>query len=66
MIEHGVGITCRILSMLSAGRSHPNRVWLPHPAVASRATYRRHLGAPVEFTAPRRRWRSIGAISNCR
>ena len=53
MIEHGVGITCRILSMLSAGRSHPNRVWLPHPAVASRATYRRHLGAPVEFTAPR-------------
>ena len=53
MIEHGVGITCRILSMLSAGRSHPNRVWLPHPAVGSRATYRRHLGAPVEFTAPR-------------
>ena len=52
MIEHGVGITCRILSMLSAGRSHLNRVWLPHPAVASRTTYRRHLGAPVEFTAP--------------
>ena len=52
MIEHGVGITCRILSMLSVGRSHPSRVWLPHPAVASRATYRRHLGAPVEFKAP--------------
>ena len=52
MIEHGVGITSRILSMLSAGRSHLNRVWLPHPAVASRATYRRHLGAPVEFEAP--------------
>ena len=52
MIEHGVGITCRILSMLSAGRSHLSRVWLPHPAVASRASYRRHLGAPVEFKAP--------------
>src|SRR5262245_28182598 len=52
MIEHGVGITGRILGMLSAGRSHLRQVWLPHPAVASRATYRRHLGAPVEFTAP--------------
>jgi AraC-like DNA-binding protein len=51
MIEHGVGITCRIVSMLSAGRSHLNRVWLPHPAVGSRATYRGHLGAPVEFRA---------------
>ena len=52
MTEHGVGIARRILSMLSAGRSHLHRVWLPHPAVASRATYRRHLGAPVEFEAP--------------
>jgi len=50
--EHGVGITCRILSMLSAGRSHVNRVWLPHTAVASEARYRRHLGARVEFNAP--------------
>jgi len=52
MIEHGVGITCRILSMLSGGRSRLNRVWLPHPAVATRATYRRHFGAPVVFEAP--------------
>ena len=52
MIEHGVGITSRIVSMLAAGRSHLNQVWLPHPPVASRATYRRHLGAPVEFDAP--------------
>jgi AraC-like DNA-binding protein len=51
-VEHGVGITYRILSMLSAGQCHPKRVWLPHPAVASRATYRRHLGAPIEFKAP--------------
>jgi AraC-like DNA-binding protein len=52
MIEHGVGITWRILSMLCAGRSHLNQVWLPHPAVGSRSSYRRHLGAPVEFKAP--------------
>jgi AraC-like DNA-binding protein len=52
MIEHGVGITSRIVSMLSAERTHLNQVWLPHAAVASRATYRRHLGAPVEFRAP--------------
>jgi AraC-like DNA-binding protein len=52
MIEHGVGITCRILRMLSAGRSHLEKVWLPHPAVASRATYRRHLDAPAVFDAP--------------
>ena len=51
MVEHGVGITSRILRMLSGGRSRPNHVWLPHPAVASRATYRRHLAAPVEFRA---------------
>ncbi len=52
VIEHGVGITCRILSMLSTGRSRLRRVWLPHPAAASQASYRRHLGAPVEFKAP--------------
>ena len=52
MIEHGVGITCRILTMLSAGRSHLTQVWLPHPAIASRATYRRHLGAPGGVQGP--------------
>jgi AraC-like DNA-binding protein len=52
-IEHGVGITWRIVSMLSAGRSRLRRVWLPHPAVAPRASYRQHLGAPVEFNATR-------------
>ena len=52
-IEHGLGITCRIVSMLTAGRSGPIRAWLPHPPVAPRATYRRHLGVPVEFGAPR-------------
>jgi AraC-like DNA-binding protein len=52
MIEHGVGITGRILHMLTAERGHLQRVWLPHHAIASRATYRRHLRAPVEFEAP--------------
>jgi AraC-like DNA-binding protein len=52
MVEHGVGITSRILHLLSAGRIQLDRVWLPHPAVASRATYRRHLGAPIEFRSP--------------
>jgi AraC-like DNA-binding protein len=52
MVEHGVGITCRIVNMLSAGQSRQSQVWLPHPAVASRAAYRRHLGAPVVFEAP--------------
>jgi AraC-like DNA-binding protein len=53
MIEHGVGITARIVSMLSQGRSHLLKIWLPHPAVAPRATYRRHLGGPVVFEADR-------------
>ena len=53
VIEHGVGITCRIVRMLTAGRSRLNRVWLPHPPVATRSTYRHHLGTPVAFNAPR-------------
>ena len=53
MIEHGVGVTARIVQVLSADRSHPRRVWLSHPAIGSRATYRRHLTAPIEFSAPR-------------
>jgi len=52
MIEHGVGVTCRILDMLSAGRGHLEKVWLPHPPAASLATYRRHLGVSPEFKAP--------------
>jgi AraC-like DNA-binding protein len=51
MMEHGVGIACRILSMLGEGRGHLQAVWLPHPRVASRATYRSHFDAPVTFDA---------------
>jgi len=50
--EHGIGITCRIVGMLSAGRSAPIRAWLPHAPVGSRAAYHRHLGVPVAFGAP--------------
>jgi AraC-like DNA-binding protein len=52
VIEHGVGVTCRILQMLSAGRSHVNSVSLPHPRSASLSTYQQHLGVRVEFKAP--------------
>jgi AraC-like DNA-binding protein len=52
VIEHGIGITSRILGVLSAGRSRPNRVWLPHPPLAPRTTYRRHIRAPIGFKAP--------------
>jgi AraC-like DNA-binding protein len=51
MMEHGVGITCRILSMLGEGRSRLQKVWLPHRPVASRAIYRRHFDAPIIFEA---------------
>jgi AraC-like DNA-binding protein len=51
MIEHGVGITARIVAMLALGRSHLLGVWLPHSAAAPRALYRRHLLAPVTFGA---------------
>jgi AraC-like DNA-binding protein len=49
MIEHGVGVTVRIVSMLSEGHSHPLEVRLPHRAVARGTTYRRYLDAPIVF-----------------
>jgi AraC-like DNA-binding protein len=51
MIEHGVGIAARIVTMLAQGRSQLTGVWLPHSPVAPRAIYRRHLRAPVMFQA---------------
>ena len=51
MVEHGVGITARIVAMLAQGRSHLLGVWLPHSPAAPRALYRRHLVAPVTFGA---------------
>jgi AraC-like DNA-binding protein len=53
MVEHGVGLTCRIVNMLSEGRSHLRKIWLPHPPAASLTSYRRHLDAPLNFDASR-------------
>jgi AraC-like DNA-binding protein len=52
-IEHGVGVAHRILTMLSEGRCQPLQIWLPHRAVASRATYRSHFAVPLVFEADR-------------
>jgi AraC-like DNA-binding protein len=51
--EHGVGLTWRIMSLLSEGRCHPQHVWFSHAAVADEATYRSHFDAPITFQADR-------------
>jgi AraC-like DNA-binding protein len=49
--EHGIGLTWRIMTLLSEGRCDLRRVWFPHPAVGSETSYRIHFDAPVEFGA---------------
>ena len=51
MAEHGIGLTWRIMTLLSEGRCGLLRVWLPHPAIATEATYRSHFDAPITFSA---------------
>jgi AraC-like DNA-binding protein len=51
--EHGVGLTSRIMTLLSEGRCHLQQVWFPHPPLASEATYRSRFDAPVTFRAER-------------
>jgi AraC-like DNA-binding protein len=51
--EHGIGLASRIMTLLSEGRCHLQRVWLSHPAVATEATYRSLFDAPVTFQADR-------------
>jgi AraC-like DNA-binding protein len=51
--EHGVGLTWRIMSLLSEARCHPQQVWLPHPAVAAETMYRSRFAAPITFQADR-------------
>jgi AraC-like DNA-binding protein len=51
--EHGIGLTWRILTLLSEGRCHLQQVWFPHPAVATEATYLARFGAPLTFRADR-------------
>ena len=49
--EHGIGVTWRILTLLSEGRCHLRGVWFPHPAVAADASYRARFDAPLVFGA---------------
>ena len=49
--EHGIGLTWRIMTLLSEGRCKLRRVWLPFPAIATEATYRSHFDAPITFGA---------------
>jgi AraC-like DNA-binding protein len=49
--EHGIGLTWRIMTLLSEGRCELLRVWLPFPAMATEATYRSHFDAPITFSA---------------
>ena len=51
--EHGIGLTWRIMTLLSEGRCHLQQVWFPHPAVATEATYRSRFDAPLSFRADR-------------
>jgi AraC-like DNA-binding protein len=47
--EHGIGLTWRIMSLLSEGRCDLLGVWLPHPEVGTAADYRTHFDAPIAF-----------------
>src|SRR6516165_2743011 len=49
--EHGIGLTWRILTLLSEGRCHLRGVWFPHPAVAAEASYQARFDAPAFFGA---------------
>jgi len=51
--EHGIGLTWRIMTLLSEGRCHLQRVWFPHPAGATEAVYRARFNAPLVFRAGR-------------
>ena len=49
--EHGIGLTWRIMTLLSEGRCHLQGVWFPHPLVATEGSYRARFPAPLTFGA---------------
>jgi AraC-like DNA-binding protein len=49
--EHGIGLTWRILTLLSEGRCTLQGVWLPHHALATELEYRARFDAPLVFGA---------------
>jgi len=51
--EHGIGLTWRIMNLLSEGRCHPQQVWFPHSAVAAEETYRARFDVPLTFRSNR-------------
>ena len=51
--EHALGLTWRIMTLLSEGRCHLQRVWFPHPAVADLASYHARFDAPISFESGR-------------
>jgi AraC-like DNA-binding protein len=51
MAEHGIGLTWRVLTLLSGGQSHFQGVWFPHPAVATEESYRARFPGPLAFGA---------------
>jgi AraC-like DNA-binding protein len=51
--EHGIGLTWRIMNLLSEGRCHLQQVWLPHGALTSEAAYGSRFDSPLLFQADR-------------
>jgi AraC-like DNA-binding protein len=51
--EHGIGLTWRVLTLLSEGHSHLEGIWFPHPMVATEGSYRARFPAPLAFGADR-------------
>ena len=49
--EHGIGLTWRIMTLLSEERCHLQQVRFPHAAVATEAMYRARFNAPLVFRA---------------
>jgi AraC-like DNA-binding protein len=51
--EHGVGLASRIVTLLSEGRCHLEKVWFPHAAVTDEETYRSRFDAQLTFLSGR-------------
>ncbi len=49
--EHGIGLTWRIMTLLSEGKCHLHQVWFPHAAVATESNYRARFNAALVFRA---------------
>jgi AraC-like DNA-binding protein len=49
--EHGIGLTWRIMTLLSEGRCQLHQVWFPHAALATEALYRARFNAALVFGA---------------